>query len=709
MPPAHFPDTGTLPAAPPNRLIREKSPYLLQHAHNPVDWYPWGEEAFSRAGQEDKPVFLSIGYATCHWCHVMAHESFGDPGIAAILNRDFVCIKVDREERPDIDSVYMGVCQMMTGQGGWPLTIIMTPDKKPFYAGTYLPPETRFGMTGLPEILARITRLWKEQREALLESADEIADAVVSQQDMHPPGDADASLITAGYNALFARFDPVNGGFGRAPKFPSPPTLLFLLRYYARTNDKNALRMVEQTLGAMRGGGIYDHLGGGFHRYSVDQKWRVPHFEKMLYDQALLCMTYTEAALLTGNESWRRTAEEIISYILRDLTRPDGAFISAEDADSPGGEGVFYLWKKSEIEAVLGKPDALFALHVFALSPAEGQVLPGQDPGVGVLYCPGMPENHACAPGIPEEEFARRFESVRSRLFEVRLKRERPSRDGKVLADGNGLCIAALAIASRAFGDARYLAAADRAMDFILSRMRMADGGLFHRYRDGEAAIPGFADDYGFVIRALLELYLSTFNPSRLSEALGLHRYFQNHFWDETSGGFFSTADNAEHLLVRKKELFDGVIPSSNSMALGNLVVLSLLTGDPHYEKTASELARAFSGIVRMAPSAYTSFLSSLDLLVNPSTLVAVAGPGAGPLPPAMVRDLWSRYLPSVITIWCRNDDPALVRTREELMPFTRGLVAIGEKPTAYVCTGHRCSLPVTDTEKLLELLGGKK
>jgi len=709
MPPVHHPDNGPLSAAPPNRLISEKSPYLLQHAHNPVDWYPWGEEAFSRAGREDKPVFLSIGYATCHWCHIMAHESFEDPGIAAILNRDFVCIKVDREERPDIDSVYMGVCQMMTGQGGWPLTIIMTPDKKPFYAGTYLPPKTRFGMTGLPGILARITRLWKEQREALLASADEISGALVSQQDLHPPGDVEASLIPAGFHALFARYDPVNGGFGRAPKFPSPPTLLFLLRYYARTNDKNAFRMVELTLDAMRSGGIYDHLGGGFHRYSVDQRWRVPHFEKMLYDQALLCMTYTEAALLTGNESWRRTAEEIISYILRDLTGPDGAFISAEDADSPGGEGVFYLWKKSEIEAVLGRPDALFALEVFALSPAEGRIPSGEDAGAGVLYCPGMPKKPACAPGISGEEFARRLESVKARLFAARLQRERPSRDGKVLADGNGLCIAALAIASRAFGDARYLAAADRAMDFLLSRMRMADGGLFHRYRDGDAAIPGFADDYAFVIRALLELYLTTFDVSRLAEAIRLHRYFLDHFRDETGGGFFSTADNAERLLVRKKEIYDGVIPSSNSMALGNLAILSLLTGDPQYDERASELARAFSAVVGMAPSAYTAFLSSLDLLTNPSTVIAIAGPGEGSVPPAMVRDLWSRYLPSVITIWCRNDDPALIGLRENLMPFTRDLVAVGGKPAAYSCTGHRCSLPVTDTGTLLDLLGERK
>ena len=695
MPPAH----GNDPAHHGNRLIREKSPYLLQHAHNPVDWYPWGEEAFSRAERERKPVFLSIGYATCHWCHVMAHESFENPAIAAILNRDFVCIKVDREERPDIDSVYMGVCQMMTGQGGWPLTIIMTPGKLPFFAGTYFPPESRFGMTGLPDLLARITRLWAEQHDALLTSADEVADALVSQQDVHSYRDADASLITDGYKKLAAMFDPVNGGFGRSPKFPSPPTLLFLLRYFKRTRDPQALHMVEKTLDAMRRGGIYDHLGGGFHRYSVDAQWIVPHFEKMLYDQALLCQVYTESFLLTGNSLYRKTAEEIITYILRDLTDTDGAFISAEDADSPGGEGAFYLWSPGEIEAVLGKEDAGLAMQMYTLSPPGNHGIPGQAPGTGILTCKVE----------ADPELFQKTESIRSRLYEARTKRERPSRDTKILADGNGLCIAALATAYRAFEDARYLVAADRAMDLILSRMRMPDGGLFHRYRDGESAIPGFADDYVFMIRALLELYLSGFNLSRLFEAIGLQHYFQDHFRDENNTGFFSTADNAERLLVRKKEIYDGVVPSSNSLALGNLAILSLLTGDPQYEKQASGLARSFAGEISRMPSAYTAFLSSLDMLVNPSTLIAVAGAGPGNALPAMIRDLRGHYLPSVVVVWCHGSDPDTVRAREDLMPVTRDLVAVGEKPTAYACSGHRCSLPVTDTEKLLELLDGNR
>jgi uncharacterized protein YyaL (SSP411 family) len=427
----------------------------------------------------------------------------------------------------------------------------------------------------------------------------------------------------------------------------------------------------------------------------------------MLYDQALLCQTYTEAALLTGNESYRNIAEEIITYILRDLTDPDGAFISAEDADSPGGEGAFYLWKQDELESVLGKPDAQFAMQVYALSPLGDPTIREQGPGAGILYCPKKPGETVPSPAIPGEEFRQRIESIRSRLFEARVKREPPSRDTKILANGNGLCIIALAAAWRAFGDPRCLAAANRAMDLILSRMRMSDGGLFHRYRDGEAAIQGFADDYAFVIRALLELYLSTFDLKRLSGAIELQRYFEKHFRDTRGGGFFSTSDNAERLLVRKKEIYDGVVPSSNSMALGNLSILSLLTGNPEFEKTALELSRAFSARVGELPSGYTGFLSSLDLLVNPATVVAVAGPVNDHSVPAMIRDLWSRYLPFVTTIWCRNDDPALTRIREDLMPFTRDLVAVEGKFTAYSCTGHRCSLPVTDRENLISLVGG--
>jgi uncharacterized protein YyaL (SSP411 family) len=684
----------------PNRLAREKSPYLLQHAHNPVEWYPWGEEAFQQAAREDKPVFLSIGYSTCHWCHVMAHESFENPAVAAILNRDYICIKVDREERPDIDSFYMAACQLMAGQGGWPLSVFLTHEKKPFFAGTYFPRESRLGMTGFCDLLTKITRLWKGERGVILTSADNILSALGSRPDMPSSGSADPRFITLGYDALAASFDPVNGGFGRAPKFPSPPVLLFLLRYYKRTKDAHALQMVETTLGAMRRGGICDQLGGGFHRYSVDTGWIVPHFEKMLYDQALLSMVYTEAALLTKNPMYRRTAEEITGYILRELTDADGAFISAEDADSPGGEGAFYLWTPEEMKAVLGEEDARSALTVYQLAPLGDPARTGGEPEAGILTLFAEP---VPAPTDPDH---RKYESIRSRLLNARAKRDRPFRDTKVLADTNSLCIAALAMAYRAFGDERCLAAAVRAMTLILSRMRMPDGGLFHRYRDGEAAICGFADDYACTIRALLELYLSDFDPAWLREAAGLEGYFRQHFLDESEGGFFSTADDAERLLIRKKEYYDGVVPSSNSVALGNLAILSLLTGNPEYEERAADLARSCAGMAALAPSAYTGFLSALDLLLNPSTVVAIAGSRPGDALPPMVQELRQHYLPSVFVLWAREDDPELVSIRDELMPFLRDLAPDGGQPAAYVCTGHRCSLPVTGTEELLRLLG---
>nr|WP_319375632.1 thioredoxin domain-containing protein [uncultured Methanoregula sp.] len=701
MPPAHSPAHENGHPPPANRLISEMSPYLLQHAHNPVDWYPWGEEAFLRAARENKPVFLSIGYATCHWCHVMAHESFENPAIAAILNRDYVCIKVDREERPDIDSIYMGVCQLMTGHGGWPLSVFLMPDKKPFFAGTYYPPTGRFGMTGFSDLLSSITRLWTGQRETLLSSADKILSALESREDGQQAADlVDPSLIDAGYTALAAAFDPVNGGFGRAPKFPTPPMLLFLLRYHKRTKNNAALRMAETTLKAMRRGGICDQLGGGFHRYSVDERWLVPHFEKMLYDQALLLMVYTEAALLTRDPLYRRTAEEITGYILEELADGDGAFISAEDADSPGGEGAFYLWTSDEIISVLGEEDARLALQVYPL------VIPGDPAGnvhsakAGILTLAAERLPGTAGPDL------RKIESIRSRLLAARAKRDRPSRDTKILADNNGLCIAALAMTYRAFGKRSALDAAGRAMTLILTRMRMPDGGLFHRYRDGEAAISGFADDYANVIRALLELYLSDFNLSWLREAIGFERYFREHFLDEKQGNFFSTADNAERLLIRKKEFYDGVVPSSNSAMLGNLAILSLLTGNPEYEKRADELARSFAGVARPAPSAYTGFLSALDLLVSPSTVVAIAGSQPWNLELPMVHELRQHYLPSVFVIRCPDPEPDLTRTRDELMPFLRDLAPINGKDAAYVCTGHRCSLPVTGIKDVLGLLG---
>jgi uncharacterized protein len=685
-----------------NRLIHEKSPYLLQHAENPVDWYPWGPEAFSRSAKENKPVFLSIGYATCHWCHVMAHESFEDADVAAMLNKDFICIKVDREERPDIDSTYMAVCQMMTGKGGWPLTVFLTPEKKPFFAGTYIPKESRFGMTGLIDLLPRISRSWLERRNDLVASAEEIAAALHQEQDMHHDDIPDISLLHKGYEELLQRFDAEYGGFGRAPKFPAPHSLLFLLRFWKRTGTPRALAMVEKTLGAMCRGGIFDQIGSGFHRYSTDAQWRVPHFEKMLYDQALLVMAYTEAYQATRNPEFRKTAEEIISYVIRVLTSPEGAFFSAEDADSPGGEGAFYLWTTDETEKILGKEDAVVAAQIFGITQVGNYQDTGPDRGQNILYRKKSIAEVALSYGISDTELEIRLESIRTRLFTARELRSHPSLDDKVLTDGNGLFIAALAQAARTFGNGKYLASARRAMQFILTRMRTSDGGLLHRYRDGEPAIPAFGDDYAFIIKALLELYESTFEPSYLSSALELNMLFLTHFWDAAQGGFFMISDTAEILLVRKKEIYDGAIPSCNSVAFENLVRLAHLTGDPSHEQRASELSHCFAAAVYQLPSAHTWFLCALDSAIGPVHDVVIVGERDADSTQEMIKVLRDHYLPCVMIVYRPPGDDLQISS---LAPFTHNLNEIGGNATAYICTGQACAMPVTEPNRLLELL----
>jgi uncharacterized protein YyaL (SSP411 family) len=681
-----------------NRLAREKSPYLLQHAGNPVDWYPWGAEAFARAAAEDKPVFLSIGYATCHWCHVMAHESFGDAGVAALLNRDFICIKLDREERPDLDSVYMAACQLMTGQGGWPLTIIMTPDRRPFYAATYIPKERRGPVPGLLELLPKIVAIWRDDRDHVLVSADRIL-AELSAEPHGTSEEPDAGLLDEGFTGLSVQFDPEYGGFGHAPKFPSPHTLLFLLRYWHRTGKERALAMVEQTLGAIRDGGICDQLGGGFHRYSTDAQWNVPHFEKMLYDQALLLMAFTETFQATGNPAYRAVADEIVTCVLRDLTSPAGAFYSAEDADSPGGEGAFYLWSAPELAAVLGKEDGEYAARVFHV-PTTGNGQGAGNPGAGKHIL----RRSSNAPVSTDGDA--RMISIRTRLFAARELRARPFRDDKVLADWNGLFIAALAQAARVTGSRDQLAAAERAMQFLLDTMRKPDGSLLHRYRDGEAAIPGFADDYAFVILALIELYESSFTEEYLLRALDLNRYFVAHFSDPGHGGFFMVADNAEIPLIRKKEWYDGAIPSANSVACANLLRLSRLTGDPAHETLARALSREAAQIVRRSPPAYTGLLSALDFALGPGTEIVIAGePGSGDTG-RLIEVLRARYDPCRTVLF----RPAVGHTAlDTIAPFTSGMDPQEGRAAAYACSGNTCSVPFTDPEKLAAFLDRDK
>jgi uncharacterized protein YyaL (SSP411 family) len=685
-----------------NRLIHEKSPYLLQHAYNPVDWYPWEPEAFARAARENKPVFLSIGYATCHWCHVMAHESFEDSTVAALLNKDFICIKVDREERPDIDSTYMAVSQMMTGKGGWPLTVFLTPEKKPFFTGTYIPKESRFGMTGLTDLLPRISRSWQERRSDLVASAEEITAALHQEQESYTSDIPDISLLHRGYEELLLRFDAEYGGFGRAPKFPAPHSLLFLLRFWKRTGTPRALTMVEKTLGAMRSGGIFDQAGGGFHRYSTDARWRVPHFEKMLYDQALHVMAYTEAYQATRNPEFRKTAEEIISYVIRDLTSPEGAFFSAEDADSIEGEGAFYLWEAGEIERILGKDDAGIAAQMFGITQVGNYQDTKTGRGQNILYRKKTIAEVALSYGLSETDVEIRLESIKNRLFTARERRSRPSLDDKVLTDGNGLFIAALAQAARTFGNEMYLASARRAMQFVLTRMRNSDGGLLHRYRDGEPAIPAFGDDYAFIIKALLELYESTFEVSYLLSARELNTFFLTHFWDDAQGGFFMISDTAEILLGRKKEIYDGAIPSCNSVALENLVRLAHLTGDVSNEQRASELSCCFAAAVQQSPSAHTWFLCALDCAIGPIHDIVIVGRRDCEDTRTMIKLLRDQYLPCIMIV-CKSPEDELQISRLPL--YTSNLHAIGGNATAYICTGQSCVMPVTEPHRILELL----
>jgi uncharacterized protein YyaL (SSP411 family) len=687
-----------------NRLTSEKSPYLLQHADNPVDWYPWSEDAFEKARREQKPVFLSIGYSTCHWCHVMEHESFEDSRVAELMNDTFVCIKVDREERPDIDNLYMAVCQMMTGSGGWPLTIVMTPDKKPFFATTYIPKDSRFGRVGMLELVPRLKEIWNARRQDVINSADEITDAIRTIPPDSSPGVLDASILKEAFDQLNRRYDEFHGGFGSAPKFPTPHQLSFLLRYWKRTGDSKALNMVDKTLHAMRNGGIYDHVGFGFHRYSTDRSWLVPHFEKMLYDQALLATAYTEAFQVTAKSEFAQTAHEIFTYVLRDLTSPNGGFYSAEDADSEGEEGKFYLWSEDEIRKILGT-DAEPILGLYNVK-TEGNFvdqLTGENPGTNILHLTDSEK----ATSASEESLIHTMEAARQKLFEIREQRVHPHKDDKILTDWNGLMIASLAKAAQVWQKPEYLEAARKAIDFILKNMRKNTGALLHRYRDGDAAITGHVDDYAFFIWGLLEFYEASFESRYLEIALSLNDYFLKHFWDSDHGGFFFTADDAENLLLRTKEIYDGAVPSGNSVALLNLLRLSRITGRTDLEEYASKLSQAFANQVRAIPSAHTQFLTGVDFGLGPSFEIVIAGDSRSEDTKKMLRTIQSHFLPNKVLLLRPTEvpEPEIVT----VAPFAKPHQAVDGKATAYVCRNYICNRPVTkivDLEKLLSSTG---
>jgi len=695
-----------------NRLKDEKSPYLLQHADNPVDWYPWGEEAFKKAIEENKPIFLSIGYSTCHWCHVMEHESFEDPEVAKLMNDVFVSIKVDREERPDIDNVYMTVCQMLSKGGcGWPLTIFITPDKKPFFAATYIPRQSRFGRTGMIELIPNVAEIWETQRDKILRSANKITSALQqSNQTSDSQGqELDISTIKLAYNQLAKRFDSKSGGFGTAPKFPSPHNLLFLLHYWKRSGDEKALDMVEKTLQEMRLGGIYDHIGFGFHRYSTDPEWLVPHFEKMLYDQAMLAMAYIEAYQATGKKEYQKTAREIFTYVLRDMTAPGGGFYSAEDADSEGEEGKFYIWTEDEIRKTLGKEKGNLFIDVFNVQ-KEGnysEEASGKQAGKNILHLRQPLSRISSQFKVPENEIEESIESARYKLFSLREKRVHPYKDDKILTDWNGLMIAALAKGAKAFNEPKYVDSARRAVDFILNRMRTSDGRLLHRYRDGEAGIQANVDDYAFLIWGLFELYEASFDTNYLKTALDLNNQLVKYFWDEKSGGFYFTPHDGEALLVRQKEIYDGAIPSGNSVAMLNLLRLGRITANSDLEERAAKIEKTFSYQLKRSPSAFTMSMSALDFGLGPSYEVVIAGKSNAKDTEAMLSALRSQFIPNKVVLFrpTEEESPDITRIAE----FTKGQLTINGKATAYVCKNYICDMPTNNINKMLDHLNVKK
>ncbi len=685
-----------------NKLINEKSPYLLQHAYNPVDWYPWCEEAFEKARKEDKPIFLSIGYSTCHWCHIMEKESFEDEEVAKLMNETFVSIKVDREERPDIDGIYMTICQMMTGSGGWPLTIIMTPDKKPFFAGTYFPKQSRFGRIGMLELIQRIIEFWISRREEIFSSADEILSTLKRSTNNNVGDKVDDNILDKAFGAFLNRFDEVFGGFGIAPKFPTPHNLLFLLRYWKRKKDNRALWMVEKTLEQMRIGGIYDQVGYGFHRYSTDREWLVPHFEKMLYDQALLITAYIETYQATKKNLYKDTAEEIIEYVLRDMTSPEGGFYSAEDADSEGEEGKFYLWRKDEIKSILGDEAELF-VKIFNITDDgnyDDHAL-SEKTGANILHMNKSISEVAKELSLKSDELTSLMNSAREKLFNLRDKRIHPFKDDKTLTDWNGLMISALAKASQVFVRTDYLAAAEKSMNFILSEMIDEGGLLLHRYRQGEASIPGNIDDYAFIIAALIDLYEASFKTKYLKEAVSLNLELIKHFWDERDGGFFFTGDESEQLIVRRKEIFDGAIPSGNSVALLNLIRLGRIASNSEYENKAEMIGKLISNTIQDSPLAFGYSLCALNFTFGPSNEIVISC-GNREEANVYIKKLNEFYFPNKILILNSEKDEVI----KTIAPFTANQKQVGNKVTAYVCRNYVCNLPLNsleDFERLLE------
>jgi len=676
-----------------NHLSSEKSPYLQQHAHNPVDWYPWGEAAFEKARSEDKPIFLSVGYSTCHWCHVMERESFENEQLAALLNRWFVPVKVDREERPDVDRIYMTFVQASTGSGGWPMSVFLTPELKPFFGGTYFPPDNRYGRPGFGAVLERIAEAWRNERGRIVQSSGDVMAQLAQYTGSGGASSStlDQTILDSAFQHFHRMFDSAHGGFGSTPKFPRPVVFNFLLRYHARSRRHEALDMTLETLRAMANGGMHDQLGGGFHRYSVDERWFVPHFEKMLYDQAQLAVSYLEAFQITHDPFYAKIARSTLDYVLRDMTHPEGGFYSAEDADSvidpanpkEKGEGAFYIWSAADLKQALGdEPFKRFAA-VYGVE-QNGNVHEdphGEFTGKNILYLRESLDD------ATETE----LRSAKATLLAIRSERVRPHLDDKVLTAWNGLMISAFAKAAQVLNEPRYLDAAQRAALFLLTRMYNAETGvLLRRYRDGDAAIVGFLDDYAFLIAALLDLYEADFDPVHVETALALTNEMRELFEDQNEGAFFSTALGDSSLVLRMKDDYDGAEPSGNAVALIDLLRLGHFTDRAEYREAAERTLGALGSKIIQQAVAVPQMLVGLDYALGPRREVVLAGDIQ-----ELLRHVRERFLPRTVTL----------RSGARFFPAAAGMREIDGKPTAYVCQNYVCQLPVTEASKLDELL----
>ncbi len=680
-----------------NRLIREKSPYLLQHAHNPVDWYPWGEDAFQKAKRENKPIFISIGYSTCHWCHVMERESFENEVIAKLMNEDFVCVKVDREERPDVDQIYMNAVMALSGQGGWPLNLFLTPDLKPFYGGTYFSPDERYGRPGFPSILMDVAKIWKTKPEEVEKAGKQLADLVAQSLSHSSAGDLKETYIQEALKGYQEMFDERDGGFGGAPKFPRAMTLGFLLREYRKTQDPAILTIVTVTLDKMLQGGIYDQVGGGFARYSTDDRWLVPHFEKMLYDNALLARAYLEGYQVTGNGEYARAAREIFSYLLRDMTDKEGGFYSAQDADSEGEEGKFYVWKPAELKAVLGDKDSSAFIQLYGVT-ERGNF----EGNANILHLKTDLPKALKDLGRDEKWWS----ETKEKIHLARDQRVHPHLDDKILTAWNGLMISSLAYGYQVLGEREYLKAAERASAFIQKNL-IKKGRLMASFRQGPSEAEGFIDDYAFYQMAQLDLFESTFDTTYLKEAIRLSEEMIRLFWDKQEGGFYFTGSDQkdrERLLARQKEAYDGAIPSGNSIAALNFFRLAELTGDQRNKAMGEDILSAFSGLLEKNGSNYPQMLEAYQFILDGPAEILLVGPREHS--EKTLQLLWKTFLPNKVLVFAEDGQLKGLTT---FIPWVEGRNSQDGKPTVYFCRNYQCQLPTTDENKVLELISAKK